>query len=40
MLRNEAERPIMDGKETEPSLVMIGFGGLSEEEIEKGIAVL
>jgi GntR family transcriptional regulator / MocR family aminotransferase len=30
----------MDGKETEPSLVMIGFGGLSEEEIEKGIAVL
>ncbi|WP_057915002.1 PLP-dependent aminotransferase family protein [Peribacillus muralis] len=30
----------VDGKETEPSLVMIGFGGLSEEDIEKGIAVL
>ncbi|MFJ7367368.1 hypothetical protein ACIQWQ_25215 [Peribacillus frigoritolerans] len=25
---------------TDPSLVMIGFGGLSEEEIEKRIAVL
>ncbi|WP_340372578.1 PLP-dependent aminotransferase family protein [Peribacillus sp. FSL E2-0218] len=30
----------LDGKETEPSLVMLGFGGLSEEEIEEGIAVL
>ncbi|WP_285769204.1 PLP-dependent aminotransferase family protein [Peribacillus sp. SI8-4] len=30
----------MDGKETEPSLVMLGFGGLSEEAIERGVAEL